>query len=87
MLASLQGSIIVSNLRMSLAVPSKPVFSVAQAYNKGGIEQSELRDPFFFFLCSLKNMKKLTGLKSSLSFSYPCLCLGPAVVYIFLGSA
>lgn len=46
---------------MSLAVPSKPVFSVAQAYNKGGIEQSELRDPFFFFLVFSQKHEKTNG--------------------------
>lgn len=77
---------ILLNLRMSPAIPTKPVLSIAQPHNKGGIEQSELREPLFFFYF-LKNVKKLMGLKSSLSFIYPCLLLRPAITYVFLVSA
>lgn len=39
------------------------------------------------FLHFLKNMRKLMGLKSSLSFSYPCFLFRPAIIYVFLVSA
>jgi len=46
MLPSLQGSIILFNLRMSPTTHTKPMFNIAQAHNKGGIEQFELRQHF-----------------------------------------
>lgn len=82
---------ILLNLHMSPAVPTKPVLSIAQPHNKRGIEQSELWQPFlvfgWVFLHFLKNMRKLMGLKSSLSFSYPCFLFRPAIIYVFLVSA